>query len=233
MAADEQAGLLLPHGYEVRAEHSSARLERYLQLCAEDNMQVVNCTTPANYFHVLRRQMMRDFRKPLVVMTPKSLLRHKECVSELADIGPDTSYQVFDERDPAIRKNKARRFVLCSGKVYYDLLEERKSAALRMSASCVLNSSIRFRKNRRRYSGRSRQPRLSPFRRAKIWAAGPLCATIWKQRWPRQAWPSAPIYAGRPAAASPATGSMARHQREQAALVDAALAADCEKLAAE
>ena len=80
--------LLLPHGYEGQGpEHSSARLERYLQLCAEDNMQVVNCTTPANYFHVLRRQLRRDFRKPLVIMTPKSLLRHKACVSALADMG--------------------------------------------------------------------------------------------------------------------------------------------------
>ena len=81
--------LLLPHGYEGQGpEHSSARLERYLQLCAEDNMQVVNCTTPANYFHVLRRQVRRDFRKPLIVMTPKSLLRHKAVVSDLADMAP-------------------------------------------------------------------------------------------------------------------------------------------------
>ena len=89
--------LLLPHGYEGQGpEHSSARLERYLQLCAEDNMQVVNCTTPANYFHVLRRQLRRNFRKPLVVMTPKSLLRHKAAVSALADMGPPQSIWLLD-----------------------------------------------------------------------------------------------------------------------------------------
>ncbi len=230
--------LLLPHGYEGRGpEHSSARLERYLQLCAEDNMQVVNCTTPANYFHVLRRQMMRDFRKPLVVMTPKSLLRHKQCVSELADMGPDTSFhRVFDEQDPAIRKNKARRFVLCSGKVYYDLLEERKKRGLE-------NVSI------------LRIEQLYPFPQktvATILARSKAAEIIWCQEEPKNmgSWAfvrdyleaamakagmaeARPIYAGRPAAASPATGSMARHQREQAALVDAALAADYEKLAAE
>ena len=230
--------LLLPHGYEGQGpEHSSARLERYLQLCAEDNMQVVNCTTPANYFHVLRRQMMRDFRKPLVVMTPKSLLRHKECVSELADMGPDTSFhRVFDERDPAIRKNKARRFVLCSGKVYYDLLEERKKRGLE-------DVSI------------LRIEQLYPFPQktvAAILARSKTAEIVWCQEEPKNmgSWAfvrdyleaamakagmaeARPIYAGRPAAASPATGSMARHQREQAALVDAALAADCEKLAAE
>ena len=85
--------LLLPHGYEGQGpDHSSARLERYLQLCGDDNMQVVNCTTPANYFHVLRRQVQRDFRKPLIIMTPKSLLRHKLCVSLLEAMGPGTSF---------------------------------------------------------------------------------------------------------------------------------------------
>ena len=116
--------MLLPHGYEGQGpEHSSARLERYLQLSAEDNLQVVNPTTPANYFHALRRQMRRTFRKPLVVMTPKSLLRHKECVSTLADFGPGTSFQPHPGRDrPARRPTpRSRRVVLCSGKVYYDL----------------------------------------------------------------------------------------------------------------
>ena len=122
--------LLLPHGYEGQGpEHSSARLERYLQLCAEDNMQVVNCTTPANYFHVLRRQLRRDFRKPLVVMTPKSLLRHKACVSDLADMGPGTSFhRVLDERDTKVKHGKAKRVVLCSGKVYFDLAAARDAA---------------------------------------------------------------------------------------------------------
>ena len=115
--------LLLPHGYEGQGpEHSSARLERYLQLCAEDNMQVTNCTTPANHFHVLRRQLRRDFRKPLVAMTPKSLLRHKQVVSSLDDLGPGTSFhRVLDERGTKVKHGEARRIVLCSGKVYYDL----------------------------------------------------------------------------------------------------------------
>ena len=122
--------MLLPHGYEGQGpEHSSARLERYLQLCAEDNMQVVNCTTPANYFHALRRQMRRNFRKPLVVMSPKSLLRHKLAVSTLADFGPGTRFQrLLAETDPLVADDKVRRVVLCSGKVYYDLLHERAQA---------------------------------------------------------------------------------------------------------
>lgn len=119
--------MLLPHGYEGQGpEHSSARLERYLQLCGDDNMQVANCTTPASFFHLLRRQLHRNFRKPLVVMTPKSLLRHKLCVSSLQEFAPGTQFQlVLPEVDKAIKKEKVRKVVLCSGKVYYDLLEER------------------------------------------------------------------------------------------------------------
>ena len=120
--------MLLPHGYEGQGpEHSSARLERYLQLSAEDNWQVVVPTTPANYFHALRRQMRRTFRKPLVVMTPKSLLRHKDCVSTLADFGPGTSFRrILAETDQLDRATKVRRVVLCSGKVYFDLVAERR-----------------------------------------------------------------------------------------------------------
>ena len=120
--------MLLPHGYEGQGpEHSSARLERYLQLSAEDNWQVINPTTPANYFHALRRQMRRSFRKPLVVMTPKSLLRHKECVSTLADFGPGTSFRrILAETDPLAEDAKVRRVILCSGKVYFDLVAERR-----------------------------------------------------------------------------------------------------------
>ena len=128
--------MLLPHGYEGQGpEHSSARLERYLQLCAEDNMQVVNCTTPANYFHALRRQIHRGFRKPLVVMTPKSLLRHKRCVSTLADMGPGTSFHrvLWDDAqmlaDGPIKlksDDQIRRVLICSGKVHFDLLERRE-----------------------------------------------------------------------------------------------------------
>ncbi len=127
--------LLLPHGYEGQGpEHSSARLERYLQICAEDNMQVANCTTPASYFHVLRRQMQREFRKPLIIMAPKSLLRHKQAVSSLHEMGPGTQFhrllwddaQTYPGSTIKLKKDTdIRRVVLCSGKVYYDLLNER------------------------------------------------------------------------------------------------------------
>jgi 2-oxoglutarate dehydrogenase E1 component len=128
--------MLLPHGYEGQGpEHSSARLERFLQLCAEDNMQVVNCTTPANYFHALRRQMRRDFRKPLIVMTPKSLLRHKRAVSNLDDFGVGNSFHRVmvdgaeagcDVGGVTLKADKdITRVIICSGKVYYDLVEWR------------------------------------------------------------------------------------------------------------
>ncbi len=131
---------LLPHGYEGQGpEHSSARLERFLQLCAEDNMQVANCTTPANYFHILRRQLKRDIRKPLILMTPKSLLRHKRAVSRLDELGSETSFHRVLWDDAQYLKNqpiklvadeKMRRVVLCSGKVYFDLYEEREKRGL-------------------------------------------------------------------------------------------------------
>ncbi len=131
--------MLLPHGYEGQGpEHSSARLERFLQLCSNDNMQVVNCTTPANYFHALRRQMHRDFRKPLVIMTPKSLLRHKNCVSNLNDFSKQNSFHRFlwdhaiDPKNKGFinlkKPKKIRKVILCSGKIYFDLLEAREKA---------------------------------------------------------------------------------------------------------
>src|SRR4029077_19925650 len=123
--------MLLPHGYEgQRPEHSSARLQRFLQPCAECNMQVANCTTPSNYFHILRRQLKRDFRKPLILMTPKSLLRHKRATSRLDEMGPYTSFHRRlwddaqlspDEKIKLVADAKIHRVVLCSGKVYYDL----------------------------------------------------------------------------------------------------------------
>ena len=130
--------MLLPHGYEGQGpEHSSARLERFLQMCAGENIQVVNCTTPSNYFHALRRQMHRDFRKPLIVMTPKSLLRHKRCVSALNEFtAKKTFHRVLDD-DAYLKKNgliklvndkEIRKVVMCSGKIYYDLLEAREEA---------------------------------------------------------------------------------------------------------
>jgi 2-oxoglutarate dehydrogenase E1 component len=132
---------LLPHGYEGQGpEHSSARLERFLQMCAEDNMQVANVTTPANYFHVLRRQLNREFRKPLILMTPKSLLRHKKCVSSLTALADGTSFHrvLHDvaESNPEMTGTrlvpdaKIRRVVLCTGKVYYDLLEDREKRGI-------------------------------------------------------------------------------------------------------
>ena len=131
---------LLPHGYEGQGpEHSSARLERYLQMCAEDNMQVANCTTPANYFHILRRQLKRDIRKPLILMTPKSLLRHKRVVSRLDEMTDGTSFHrvLYDDAQWApdskiklVPDAKIRRVVLCSGKVYYDLYEEREKRGI-------------------------------------------------------------------------------------------------------
>jgi 2-oxoglutarate dehydrogenase E1 component len=131
---------LLPHGYEGQGpEHSSARLERFLQMSAEDNMQVANCTTPSNYFHILRRQLKRNIRKPLILMTPKSLLRHKRAVSRLDEMGPDTTFHrllwddaemLADEKIKLVADNKIRRVVMCSGKVYYDLHEEREKRGI-------------------------------------------------------------------------------------------------------
>ena len=128
--------MLLPHGYEGQGpEHSSARLERFLQLCAGENIQVVNCTTPSNYFHVLRRQMHREFRKPLIIMTPKSLLRHKRCTSNISEFSTKSTFHRVLEDDAYIKNNKLitlnndnkiKKVVMCSGKIYYDLLEERE-----------------------------------------------------------------------------------------------------------
>tara|TARA_X000001036_G_scaffold429919_1_gene461840 strand:- start:3466 stop:6351 length:2886 start_codon:yes stop_codon:yes gene_type:complete len=130
--------MLLPHGYEGQGpEHSSARLERFLQLCAGENIQVVNCTTPSNYFHVLRRQMHREFRKPLIIMTPKSLLRHKKCVSNLNEFSSKNSFHRILEDDAYKKENKLisllgnkkiKKVVMCSGKIYYDLIEAREKS---------------------------------------------------------------------------------------------------------
>ena len=128
--------MLLPHGYEGQGpEHSSARLERFLQLCAGENIQVVNCTTPSNYFHALRRQMHREFRKPLIIMTPKSLLRHKRCVSKISEFTSKSSFHRVLEDDAYIKESKLislkkdkkiKKVIMCSGKIYYDLIEARE-----------------------------------------------------------------------------------------------------------
>ena len=221
--------MLLPHGFEGQGpEHSSARLERFLQLCAEDNLQVCNITTPANYFHALRRQINRSFRKPLVIMTPKSLLRHKLCVSRLDDMGPGTWFhRVLGEAVPAITAEKVRRVVLCSGKVYYDLLAEREKRAITDVALVRLEQLYPF-------PVRSLAAELARYKNAT--------SIVWCQEEPKNmgAWTFAdrrledvvgtvglnagrPIYAGRPEAASPATGLITRHTAEQEKLVAEAL----------
>ena len=220
--------MLLPHGFEGQGpEHSSARLERYLQLCAEDNMQVVNCTTPSSYFHVLRRQLRRNFRKPLVVMTPKSLLRHKRCVSHLADMGPGTAFhRVLYENEMPGPDGKMRRIVLCTGKVFYDLEAERDKRGLKDVTMLRLEQIAPF-------PEKALGEQLQRFPRADV---------VWCQEEPQNmgAWTYvAPRieellvaldgtarrqrYVGRPEAASPATGIHKVHVREQAELVDAAL----------
>ncbi|MGY8956417.1 MAG: 2-oxoglutarate dehydrogenase E1 component [Alphaproteobacteria bacterium] len=220
--------LLLPHGYEGQGpEHSSAKLERYLQLCAEENMQVCNITTPANYFHALRRQVHRNFRKPLVVMTPKSLLRHKLCVSELADFGPETSFhRVLYDNEKLCEDKDVKRVVLCSGKVYYDLFEERAKREIKDVFFLRMEQLYPFPK-------KALIEELSRFKDAEI---------VWCQEEPENmgAWTfidrrleavlteigathTRPRYVGRTEAASPATGNGKRHRHEQEKLVDEAL----------
>ena len=228
--------MLLPHGYEGQGpEHSSARPERYLQLCAEDNMQVAVCTTPASYFHILRRQLRREFRKPLIIMTPKSLLRHKRAVSRLADLGPGTSFHrlLWDDAqtDPGhsvkLKRDAAiARVILCTGKVYYDLYHQR--GAHKRSDTQILRLEQLY-----PFPAKAVTQELARFPKARV---------IWCQEEPRNmgAWTfvepfiedilgkldvasKRPVYTGRPASASPATGLLRRHNAEQAALVDQAL----------
>jgi 2-oxoglutarate dehydrogenase E1 component len=229
--------MLLPHGYEGQGpEHSSARLERYLQLCAEDNMQVCNCTTPANYFHVLRRQVMRDFRKPLILMTPKSLLRHKRATSTLAEMGPESVFHrlLWDDAEaPGPQKTTIklvadkdiRRVVLCSGKVYYDLLEEREKRGIDNVYLLRLEQLYPF-------PAKALLDELMRFKNADI---------VWCQEEPKNmgAWAfvqpyvdwvldqmgkagDRPRYVGRPASASTATGLMRTHIAQLQTFLDEA-----------
>ena len=215
--------MLLPHGYEGQGpEHSSARLERYLQLYAEDNIQVANCTTPANYFHILRRQIHRKFRKPLILMTPKSLLRHKRAVSRLDELRPGGGFRrvLPDPTAPA----RARRVVLCSGKVYYDLAEAREERGVDDVALVRIEQ-------------------LTPFPERSVateLAKYPDAETVWCQEEPRNmgAWgfvaphletllrgrdAARAAYVGRAPSASTAAGAVKAHRREQADLVRRAL----------
>ncbi len=227
---------LLPHGYEGQGpEHSSARLERFLQMCAEDNMQVANCTTPANYFHILRRQLKREIRKPLILMTPKSLLRHKRAVSRLDEMATDTTFHriLYDDaqmlKDQVIKlvpDAKIRRVVLCSGKVYYDLYEEREKRGI---------DDIYLLRVEQLYPVplKAMVQELSRFPGAEV---------VWCQEEPRNmgSWHfiepylewvlnqinaahKRPRYAGRAAAAATATGLMSKHLAQLKAFLDEAL----------
>ncbi|MBT3905759.1 MAG: 2-oxoglutarate dehydrogenase E1 component [Rhodospirillaceae bacterium] len=227
--------LLLPHGMEGQGpEHSSARLERFLQLSAEDNWQVVNITTPANYFHALRRQIKRNYRKPMVVMSPKSLLRHKLVTSPLGAMGPDTRFRrVIPEVDRLGLDKNVRRVVLCSGKVYYDLLEARREAKIKDVAIVRIEQLYPW-------------PRTTVFQQLQRY---PNAEVIWCQEeaanngawtfiFPRldsileaaEIKAERPIYVGRKAAASPATGIPGGHAKEQKLLVEQALTHKVEDL---
>ncbi|MEC7289969.1 MAG: 2-oxoglutarate dehydrogenase E1 component, partial [Pseudomonadota bacterium] len=229
--------MLLPHGYEGQGpEHSSARLERFLQMCAEDNWQVCNLTTPANYFHALRRQIHRDFRKPLVIMTPKSLLRHKLATSDFDDMNTKSSFHrvLWDDADTPGREGKVklvaddkiRRVVLCSGKVYYDLFEAREESG---ADDIYLLRVEQFYPVPRK----ALMDELKRFKQAEL---------VWCQEEPRNmgGWTfirdeiewaanrigsehARPKYTGRPPAAATATGLLSTHNREKDAFISAAL----------
>ncbi len=220
--------MLLPHGYEGQGpEHSSARLERFLQLCAEDNMQVANCTTPANYFHILRRQLHRKFRKPLILMTPKSLLRHKLAVSNLEEMAEGAQFKrVIGESSELVRDDKIKRVVVTSGKVYYDLLEAREEQGIKDVAIIRTEQYYPF-------PAKELKAEFARYKNAEI---------VWCQEEPKNmgAWFfMAPhmeellvdmgrlnervIYAGRAAAASPAVGYLKIHEKQQRELINIAL----------
>ena len=220
--------MLLPHGYEGQGpEHSSARIERYLQLCAERNMWVCNLTTPANYFHALRRQLHRNFRKPLILFTPKSLLRHKLAVSPLRDMVEGTHFLfVIPELDDIGPAEQVRRVVLCTGKVYYDLLQERRAKDLKDIAIVRLEQIYPFPENN---LGRVLKPYINA---DVVWCQEePENMGAWnfvdrriervQQRLEMKSW--RPVYVGREAAASPATGLARTHMAQQARLVTTAL----------
>ncbi len=228
--------LLLPHGYEGQGpEHSSARLERFLQLSAEDNWQVANCTTPANYFHILRRQLHRGFRKPLIIMTPKSLLRNKRVVSNIEDFGPETTFHrvLWDlaqnglsEKVKLVPDDQIKRVVLCSGKVYYDLFEERETRGTDTVYLMRVEQLYPF-------PARALIHELARFPNAEmVWCQEePKNQGAWSFVEPNIEWVLDHIgakhkrarYAGRPASASTAAGLMSKHSAELRAFLDEAL----------
>ena len=229
---------LLPHGYEGQGpEHSSARLERFLQMCAEDNMQVANCTTPSNYFHILRRQLKREFRKPLILMTPKSLLRHKRAVSRLDEMtGASTFHRVLwddaqylkGEKIKLVKDNKIRRVVLCTGKVYYDLYEDREKRGIDDVYLLRVEQLYPF-------PAKALVTELSRFPNADIvWCQEePKNMGSWSFVEPYLEWVLSHAgskvnrarYCGRPASAATATGLMSRHLAQLQAFLDEAFAA--------
>jgi len=221
---------LLPHGFEGQGpEHSSARLERFLQLYADDNIQVLYPSTPASYFHALRRQLNRDFRKPLIVMTPKSLLRHKRCVSTFADMVVGSSFhRVMYEHAPSKRDTKIERVVLCSGKVFYDLQDARgekglddRVALVRLEQIAPFPSEVLAEELLRYKNSISLVWCQEEPRNMGSWSfVAPRLETVFAELGFDQ---TRPIFAGRKAAPSPATGSHEQHMREQAKLVDEAL----------
>ncbi len=227
---------LLPHGYEGQGpEHSSARLERFLQLCADDNWQVANCTTPANYFHILRRQCHRNFRKPLILMTPKSLLRHKRVKSSLEEFGPDSTFHrvlwddaesLQDQKIKLVKDEKIRRVVLCSGKVYYDLYEEREQRGINDIYLMRIEQLYPF-------PVRALVEELARFKNAEfIWCQEePKNMGAWSFVEPNIEWVldhigarnTRPKYTGRAASAATATGLMSKHLAQLEVFLDEAL----------
>lgn len=227
--------VLLPHGFEGQGpEHSSARLERFLQMCGGDNWIVSNCTTPANYFHILRRQLHRSFRKPLILMTPKSLLRHKLAVSKAEEFTDGSSFHrvLWDDAQHGnsdtklVADDKIKRVVMCSGKVYYDLLEERDARGIDDVYLMRFEQFYPF-------PAISAVKELERFKQAEmVWCQEePKNQGAWTFIEPNIEWVlgrikakhTRPIYAGRAASASPATGLASQHKAQQEALVDAAL----------
>ncbi|WP_293450059.1 2-oxoglutarate dehydrogenase E1 component [Planktotalea sp.] len=227
--------VLLPHGFEGQGpEHSSARLERFLQMCGQDNWIVANCTTPANYFHILRRQLHRNFRKPLVLMTPKSLLRHKMAVSKAEEFTTGSSFhrvlwddaQYGNSDTKLVADNKIKRVVMCSGKVYYDLLEERDARGINDIYILRYEQFYPFPAN-------SSVNELKRFKNAEmVWCQEePKNQGAWTFMEPNIEWAlgkieakhQRPVYVGRTASASPATGLASIHKAQQSALVNDAL----------